>query len=89
MFWVILIVLCLAAVLFAVWPLWRKSHRLTPAVATIIVLTVGLSAGLYNQIGSPGIPSGRASGNENLPHMEISNVNAILIVSLKQSFLLF
>lgn len=70
MFWVILIVLCLAAVLFAVWPLWRKSHRLTPAVATIIVLTVGLSAGLYNQIGSPGIPSGRASGNDNLPHME-------------------
>ena len=69
MFWFILIVLCLAAVVFAIWPLWRNSHRLTPAVATIIVLTVGLSTLLYNQIGSPGIPSGRAGGDEVLPDM--------------------
>ena len=70
MFWVILVGLCLAAVLFAVWPLWRKSRRLTPAVATIIVLTVALSAGLYNQIGSPGVPSGRSGAEDSLPDMQ-------------------
>ncbi|MCH5374559.1 MAG: hypothetical protein JJ992_11320 [Planctomycetes bacterium] len=56
--------------LFAIWPLWRKSHRLTPAVATIIVMTVALSGGLYNAIGNPGVPSGRSGGDENLPDMQ-------------------
>ena len=56
-FWTILVALCLLAIVFAVWPLWRKSHRLTPLVATVIVLTVALSAGLYDHIGSPGLLS--------------------------------
>lgn len=72
-FWTILIVLCLLAIAFAVWPLWRNSHRLTPLVASIIVFTVALSVGLYDAIGSPGVPSGRsgaAAGGEELPGMD-------------------
>jgi cytochrome c-type biogenesis protein CcmH len=60
MFWSTLVVLCLLAVAFAVWPLWKQSHRLSPLVATVIVLTVGLSAVVYNQLGSPGVESGRS-----------------------------
>lgn len=71
-FWIIVILLCLAAVGFAIWPLWRKSHRLTPLVATVIVLTVASSAALYDHVGSPGVPSGRsgtAAANPDLPGM--------------------
>ena len=63
-FWTILVVLCLLAVVFAVWPLWQKSHRLTPLVAAIIVFTVALSAGLYDSIGSPGAPSGSSGSSD-------------------------
>jgi len=70
MFWIIVGVFSLAAVLFAVWPLWSKSRRLTPAVAAIIVLTIGLSAAMYDSIGNPGVPSGRSGGDENLPDMQ-------------------
>jgi cytochrome c-type biogenesis protein CcmH len=62
-FWTILVVLCLLAIVFAVWPLWSKSHRLTPLVATVIVLTVALSAGLYDHIGSPGLLSARGQAD--------------------------
>lgn len=61
-FWTILVVLCLLAIVFAVWPLWNKSHRLTPLVASIIVFTVALSVGLYDHIGSPGTSSGQRGG---------------------------
>ena len=69
-FWIILVVLCLLAIAFAVWPLWQKSHRLSPLVATIIVFTVVLSVGLYDQIGSPGVSSGQGGGTDDLPGME-------------------
>ena len=70
-FWIILVVLCLLAVVFAAWPLWRESHKLTPLVATTIVLTVAISVGLYGKIGSPGVPSGRAASSaEELPGMD-------------------
>lgn len=72
-FWTILVVFCLVAIAFAVWPLYSKSHRLTPLVATVIVFTVALSAIMYDQIGSPGVPSGRNAGpgssGEDLPGM--------------------
>ena len=67
-FWLILVALCLAAVAFVVLPLWKSTRRLSPLIAAVIVFTVGVSAALYNQIGSPGIPSGR--GSDNLPGME-------------------
>jgi cytochrome c-type biogenesis protein CcmH len=71
MFWAIISVLCLLAIGFAAWPLWRKSHRLTPALAGIVVFTVGLSVALYNSVGSPGVPSGRSgAGEQALPDMQ-------------------
>ena len=73
MFWTIVIVLCLLAIAFVIWPLWRESHRLTPLIATVIVLTVALSAGLYDYKGSPGVPSGRsgaANSAGELPGMQ-------------------
>ncbi len=72
-FWFVLIVLCLAAIAFAIWPLWRRKHRLSPLVASIIVFTVAASAGLYDYVGSPGVPSGRSGGvanNGELPGMD-------------------
>jgi cytochrome c-type biogenesis protein CcmH len=75
-FWTILIVLCLLAILFAVGPLWQKSHRLTPLVASVIVFTVALSAGLYDHIGSPALsagasgPSGQSGGSDELMGMD-------------------
>jgi cytochrome c-type biogenesis protein CcmH len=71
-FWIIAILLCLAAIGFAIWPLWRNTQRLTPLVASVIVFTVALSAALYDRVGSPGVPSGRSgamAGNEDLPGM--------------------
>ena len=57
----ILGVLCLVAVVFAIWPLYRDSGRLTSVLAMIIVLVVGSSAALYLYIGQPGVPSGAGS----------------------------
>jgi len=73
MFWSVIVVLCLLAIGFAVWPLWRKSHRLTPLVASVIVFTVALSAALYDHVGSPHVPSGRSTGADeaaDLPGMD-------------------
>lgn len=74
MFWILLAILCLLAIVFAVWPLWRKAHRLTPLVASVIVFTVAVSVLLYDRIGSPGVPSGRSLGGAehaaDLPGME-------------------
>lgn len=64
MFWLILAVLSIAAIAFAVWPLWQRAHRLSPLVATLIIFVVALSATLYDRIGSPGVPSGRDTGDE-------------------------
>ena len=70
-FWIVLVLLCLLAIGFAVWPLWKRAHRLSPLVAGIIVFTVALSAGLYDSVGRPGVPSGRSGGdNGNLPPMD-------------------
>ena len=73
MFWIVLVILCLLAVVFAVWPLWHQSRRLTPLVASVIVFTVAVSGILYDRIGSPGVPSGRSQGADHtadLPGME-------------------
>jgi cytochrome c-type biogenesis protein CcmH len=56
--WVAMILLCFVALAFVVWPLYRSSGRLTPVLAAVIVVTVGLSAALYQEIGNPGVPSG-------------------------------
>ena len=56
--WVVLTVLSLAAIGFITWPLYRESKRLTVLLGAVIVATVGLSAGMYYYIGSPGVSSG-------------------------------
>ena len=61
MLWVILVALSLIALAFVVWPLYRISGQLTAIIAAVIVFTVGLSAGLYNHIGDPSVPSGAGS----------------------------
>ena len=68
-FWIIVGLLCLLAVLFGVWPVWKSHGRMTPLLAGIVVFTVALSAGLYNHLGEPNLPSGRAGG-DNLPDMD-------------------
>lgn len=68
-FWAIVAVLCLVALLFGAWPLYRESRRLSPLVAIVVVFTVVFSAGLYNRIGSPNLPSAGAASEE-LPDME-------------------
>ena len=56
--WITLGLLSLVALAFVVRPLWKSSGRLTPILATVIVITVGLSAALYHYIGEPNVPSG-------------------------------
>ena len=82
-FWIVIVVLCLLAILFAVWPLWKGSRKLSPLVASVIVFTVALSAGMYDRIGSPGVPSGRSGsgiGDSSAPDMQdaISSLQARL-----------
>ena len=59
-FWVVVGLFCLAALWFAVWPLYRESRRLTPLLAIVVVFTVAFSAGVYNVVGSPNLPSAGA-----------------------------
>jgi len=58
--WIVLALLSPVALAFVVLPLYRSSGRLTPLIATIVVLAVGFSAVLYNEIGRPGVPSAGA-----------------------------
>lgn len=70
-FWVAISILCLAALWFAVWPLYRESRRLTPLLAIVVVITVAFSAGLYNVVGSPSVPSAGTNASDDLPDMDV------------------
>jgi len=59
--WMILILSCFGALAFVVLPLYRRTGRLTPMLAGVIVVVVGLSTGLYYNIGRPDVPSGAGS----------------------------
>jgi cytochrome c-type biogenesis protein CcmH len=59
--WFVFALLCLLALAFVVWPLYRSSGRLTLLLMVLIVLVVGSSAGLYYKIGQPSMPSGAGS----------------------------
>lgn len=61
MLWIVLGVMCFAAVVFVIWPFLRgqSKHVTLMLVATLFV--VGASAGLYSKIGSPGIEDGTAA----------------------------
>lgn len=81
-FWIVLVVLCLVAVVFVVWPLYRESRRLTPLLAAVMVFTVALSAGLYNHVGSPDVESAGVHSDA-LPDME--SVMASLVQRLDKN----
>ncbi len=66
-FWILACALCLVALAFATWPILSSAKRLTPMLAGIVVFTVAMSAGLYNHVGSPNVPSGR--GGDSLEDM--------------------
>ena len=68
-FWIIVAALCLAAIGFGAWPLYRQARRLTPLLAAVVVFTAAFSLGLYNRIGSPELPSA-ASDSEQLADMD-------------------
>ena len=59
--WIAFGVMCLFAVLFVAWPLYRGDRKLSPAVAGSVVLVVALSAGIYAYQGSPETESGSGS----------------------------
>lgn len=59
--WIVFALLCIGALAFVVFPLYRISGRLTPLIAIVIVLAVVFTAVLYNEIGRPGVPSGAGS----------------------------
>ena len=67
-FWIIISALCLIALLFVTWPIYRNAKRLTPMLAGVMVFTVAMSVGLYSHVGSPNVPSGR--GGQSLEDME-------------------
>ncbi|MDZ7643590.1 MAG: hypothetical protein U5K76_04750 [Woeseiaceae bacterium] len=58
MLWVIFGAMLLAGALFVCWPLYRHDRRLTPGLALGAIAVLALSGALYQQIGSPGAPSG-------------------------------
>jgi len=55
--WIALTVMCLAAVGFAVWPIFRHKKTLTPLIGVAVVFVVALSAGLYYYQGVPELES--------------------------------
>lgn len=69
--WLIFAAMAALAVLFMVRPLLGTSRTLS---VTVLVTAVGLSAGLYAYIGSPGTPSGAGigmtAGGDDLPPIE-------------------
>jgi cytochrome c-type biogenesis protein CcmH len=66
--WIWIGLLCVAATLFVAWPLYRQQRRLSPLVAAVVVVIVGISLGLYAYQGRPNLPSGL--GNATPPDIE-------------------
>lgn len=55
--WIAFAVMCLLAAVFVGWPLFRQERRVSPLLATAVVVVVALSAGLYALQGSPNLRS--------------------------------
>lgn len=77
-FWIIISVLSLVALAFTALPLYRGAGRFTPLVAIVIVGTVALSALLYQEIGNPGVPSGRGGQDEHGMEQAVESLKARL-----------
>jgi len=59
--WSVLGAMSLATLGFLLWPLFRSEIRFTMLLVGIIIFVVASSAGLYNYLGSPRVPSGAGS----------------------------
>lgn len=60
--WVVFGAMSLVAIVFAVWPLYRRQQRFSSTIVLSTVVIVALSAGLYSVQGAPDIPSGAPAG---------------------------
>jgi cytochrome c-type biogenesis protein CcmH len=54
MFWLIIAIMLLAAVLVVAWPQYREEKRLSTRSALGMICVLAFSAGIYSQIGQPG-----------------------------------
>jgi cytochrome c-type biogenesis protein CcmH len=58
MLWIVLGVMCFAAVVFVIWPFLRDQSKHVTLMLVATLFVVGASAGLYSSIGSPDIEDG-------------------------------
>lgn len=77
-FWIIVAALCVVALGFSAWPLYRGKGRLTPLVTTVVLGTALLSFGLYDRLGSPGVPSGRGGQDTHGMEQAVQSLQARL-----------
>ena len=81
--WVLMALMCLAAIIIVALPLYRESKRLTPSLVGVVFVLVALSAGLYAYQGRPEVPSGRGSAAAGTQSMD--EAIASLSARLKES----
>lgn len=55
--WIIFGVMSLAAVVFAIWPMYKHQRGLTPLIGAAVLFVVAVSSGLYYKQGKPELPS--------------------------------
>lgn len=68
--WILLAIMSLAAVGFAVWPLYKHQRGLTPLVGAAVIFVVALSSGLYYRQGNPDLPSVGTNAGAGVPGMD-------------------
>jgi cytochrome c-type biogenesis protein CcmH len=66
--WIGVAVMCVLAIMFVAWPLYKKQKRLSIQIAGTVIAIVIVSLGLYSLQGSPDIPSG--AGVDSQPDIE-------------------
>lgn len=64
--WIIFAVMSLGALVFAVWPLFKRQRRLSPLIAFSVIFVVGLSSGLYYKQGRPELPSASGGAQQSM-----------------------
>lgn len=69
--WILLAIMSLAAVGFAIWPMYKHQGGLTPLIGAAVIFVVALSSGLYYHQGKPELRSvGSAGPDADLPGMD-------------------
>jgi len=62
--WIVFGAMSLAAIGFAVWPLYVRQQRLSGTIVASVVFIVALSAGIYSVQGQPEVPSGGSAAGD-------------------------